>query len=890
MRQNTLPAGSRIGAYEILELLGAGGMGEVYRARDSRLGRDVAIKILPSEIVNADRLRRFEQEARAVSLLNHPNIMAIYDVGDHNGTPYIICELLEGQNLREKLKAGPLPFRKAIDCIQQIARALEQAHRKGMIHRDLKPENLFVLRDGRMKILDFGLAKLKQDPVASASAAEMIPTETQAGVILGSVGYMAPEQVLGREIDHRADIFNLGAILYEMVSGKPAFVRGSVVETMNAILKEEPVPLSGIVPDLPPVIERIVQHCLEKDPEDRYNSARDLAFDLDLLPVITQSRTSESSLVAGPTRLKSHLFLLMLTIAALAAGAIIGRKYWQPEVPPASIIRVNRLTEFVGLEEYPAVSNDARSIVFEANENGKAQLWVRLTAGGPPLQLTRDPTDHLYPRWSRDSSTVIYFSPPGDNEEAGSLWEISAFGGTPRRLVDSLSGADVNRTDDRLAFFRLSARKPELVTAKRDGSSLQVISALEAGYEYALPRWSPDGRHLAYRKSYQGFQAIFVIAIDTAVTEQLTASGQETIRGFTWLPDSTGIVYSSLRGRILPYLPALHLWKILLEHKVPRQITFGESSYTDPDLSASGVLIANRIHTRSNLWRFPTNGDGVQNVKNATPITQETAEVRTPSASPDGKEVVFLSDYAGHSNLWIVRVDTGEKRQLTFERDPNVVIGVPIWSPDGRHIAFYWIDQPKFGYSIIRPDGSGLRQVLQTGWWVCWSADGRSLYYQDQVERKLKKIPITGGDPKTVRPEVAGMPAVSSDGKTLYFVTEIIKTTGAFDNEIRSATPENGPARLLTRIPSRRLPETPNSVQPVLSFDGKWLALPLVDGVSTNIWAISTADGSMRRITDFGNRPIFIARRISWSPDGQFIYAALSEGESDIVLLDGLRL
>jgi eukaryotic-like serine/threonine-protein kinase len=889
MPRMTLPTGSRVGVYEILALLGAGGMGEVYRARDSRLGREVAIKILTSELsTDTDRLRRFEREARAVSLLNHPNIMAIYDIGVHDGVPYIICELLEGQNLREKLHAGPLPLAKAIDYSKQVALGLAQAHKKGIVHRDLKPENLFVLRDGRIKILDFGLAKL-QEPVASGIAEEMLPTETQAGVILGSIGYMAPEQVLGQETDYRVDIFNLGAILYETLCGKPAFVRKSVVETMNAILKEDPYPLSDQVPDVPPMVNRIIEHCLQKDPAERFQSAQDLAFDLDLSSAASQMKVSVSQSSAKRISRQSVLLLLILSLGSLVLGAIVGRFLWKPKPLPASMIRVNRLTEFIGLEEFPSLSHDARSVVFSSIVDGKRQLWVRLIAGGPALQITRDSSDHLYPRWSRDSSSLIYFSPPAENAETGSLWEVSTLGDTPRRIGDSLSGADINRTDDRIAFFRLNGRNPELILAKRDGSKPQVITSLEPGYEYTTLRWSPDGRSLAYKRSYQGLQAVFVTETDKFAPKQIVPGGNDVIRGFTWLPDSTGIVYSSTRARTLPYLPAFQLWQVQIRDGSPRQITFGESSYVDPDLTTSGVLVATRINMRSNLWRFPIDGDGLQNVARATQVTQDTAEVRTPFVSPDGKEVVFVSDATGHSNLWIIRIETGEKRQLTFERDPNTVIGVPLWSPDGQHIAFYWLDNTKFGYSIIRPDGSGLRQILTTGWWVCWSHDGRSLYYQDQKGRQLKKIPITGGEPETVREDIASTPALSPDGKTLYFATEVLLTSGGFDHEIRSASPESGPSRLLTRIPSHRMPESPSAAQHVVSPDGKWLALPLIDGAATNVWAIATSDGTLRRFTDFGNRPIFIARRVSWSPDGRFLYAAVSEGESDIVMLNGIR-
>ena len=277
--------GQQIGSYKILSLLGAGGMGAVYRARDTRLGREVAIKVLPSAFAtDPDRLRRFEQEARAAGQLNHPNILAIYDVGTHQGSPYIVCERLEGETLRDRLKGTALPQRKAVEVAVQIARGLAAAHEKGIVHRDLKPENLFLTSDGRLKILDFGLAKLTR-PQSDGSQTDSTETQvgTLPGLVLGTLGYMAPEQVRGEAVDHRADLFNFGAILYEMLSGQRAFRGKSDVETMHAIVKEEPPDLAGLNPHIPSALQRIIRHCLEKGPQERYQSASDIAFDLEML-------------------------------------------------------------------------------------------------------------------------------------------------------------------------------------------------------------------------------------------------------------------------------------------------------------------------------------------------------------------------------------------------------------------------------------------------------------------------------------------------------------------------------------------------------------------------------------------------------------------------------
>src|SRR5580704_3992395 len=275
-----LASGTKLGPYEILSAVGAGGMGEVYRARDPRLGREVAIKVLPSGAApDSDRLRRFEQEARATAALNHPNILAVFDIGSQDNSPYIVSEMLDGETVRARLDAGPLPVRKAVEYALQIARGLAAAHDRGIFHRDLKPENIFITRDGHAKILDFGLAKLTlPEPGAAAGLSATLDSATGRGALLGTVGYMSPEQVRGANIDARSDLFSFGVVLYEMLSGRRAFRGETTADTISAILKDDPPELTAAGRDVPPILERIVQHCMEKDPAVRFQSARDIAF------------------------------------------------------------------------------------------------------------------------------------------------------------------------------------------------------------------------------------------------------------------------------------------------------------------------------------------------------------------------------------------------------------------------------------------------------------------------------------------------------------------------------------------------------------------------------------------------------------------------------------
>ncbi len=333
--------GTRFGSYEILSLIGVGGMGEVYRARDLHLNRDVAVKVLLNLSTDPQRLHRFEQEARAAGALNHPNILAVFHMGTYEGAPYLISELLKGETLRQAVKRGPLPVRKVIDYGVQIAHGLEAAHQKGIVHRDLKPENLFLTRDGRIKILDFGLAKLTQPLQPSEYGTSTVSTGTEPGVVMGTVGYMSPEQVRGDSSDHRTDIFAFGAVLYEMLAGKRAFQKPTATETMTAILREDPPNILDLVPNLPIGLQRILQRCLEKEPEQRFHSADDLAFVLDSASDISVSG-HRSVLVSAPP-VKRKKLLIPVSLLLLAASIAI---FWLwPKIHPQVVAVIQRLED-----------------------------------------------------------------------------------------------------------------------------------------------------------------------------------------------------------------------------------------------------------------------------------------------------------------------------------------------------------------------------------------------------------------------------------------------------------------------------------------------------------------------------------------------------------------
>src|SRR5262245_45954108 len=400
-----LAPGSRLGPYEIIAPLGAGGMGEVYRARDPRLAREVAIKVLPASYAgDADRLRRFEQEARAAGGLNHPNVLSIHDIGIHEGAPFVVSELLEGETLRERIESGDLTPRRAVEIAVQVARGLAAAHAKGIVHRDLKPENLFLTRDGHVKILDFGLAKLLQ-PHAEGSPLTSLPTTpagTHPGVVMGTTGYMSPEQVRGAQSDHRSDIFSFGTVLHEMLTGRPPFRRDTAVETMSAILKEDPPEISGASRTVSPALSAVVRHCLEKRPEDRFQSARDLAFNLESA---CGSGTSAAIQAAGApgkgVAWRAPAFLVVgLALGALAGTAV--STWWAraPEVTPPTLSYVS----YSGRDTDPTASPDGRLLAFSSDRDGKERIWLKQLPGGGEVALTAGIDTR--PRFSPDGSTI----------------------------------------------------------------------------------------------------------------------------------------------------------------------------------------------------------------------------------------------------------------------------------------------------------------------------------------------------------------------------------------------------------------------------------------------------------------------------------------------------
>lgn len=535
-----LPRGSCLGPYEIIGPLGAGGMGEVYRGRDPRLGREVAIKILPAAMASdADRLHRFEQEARATGSLDHPNILAVHDFGSHEGAPYLVCELLDGETLRERLRRGPLPPRKATEIAVQVARGLAAAHAKGITHRDIKPENLFLTRDGGVKILDFGLAKLalSRVRVTGDTATEMVPGETVPGVVLGTMGYMAPEQVRAQAVDHRSDIFALGAILFEMLSGQRAFAGATPADTMSAILSAEPPELVRISSAIPPALDRIVRHCLEKDPADRFQAARDLEFDLVALSVVSV----QAPALPGHARHRALIQVLGLVLACAAvatAAFFLGRLAATP-----TPMTFQQLTFRKGYIFSARFSRDGQTIVYGAAWSAMP-VQVQMTRLNSVESRDLDlPSADVLAITAKDEMAIMLsrrFVRPW--EMTGTLARAPLAGGTPREILEEVGDADLSSDGAAFAVVRRVDGRQRLEYPT--GTVLATATAT-----FNSVRVSPDGATVAYLDHpVEADDRGFVAVAERGGKARRLSEEWSGLAGLAWHPKTGEIWFGATRA------------------------------------------------------------------------------------------------------------------------------------------------------------------------------------------------------------------------------------------------------------------------------------------------------------------------------------------------------
>lgn len=602
-----LSPGVKLGSYVIVGELGAGGMGEVYRARDSSLKREVAIKVLPASYSrDPDRLRRFELEAQAAAALNHPNILSILHIGEHDGWPYIVSELLDGETLGDRLRHGPMRRREALDVAVAVARGLAAAHEKGIIHRDLKPQNVFIGRDGRVKILDFGLAKLTQVQATTANGPTLIlATETDPGLVLGTVGYMSPEQVRGQPADARSDIFALGCVLYEMLTGERAFQKASSAETMSAILNEDPPELSPATPKIPPGLQRVTRRCLEKNPELRFQSASDLAFALEAL----SDSGSAATAAVGQISLRRVLAwtAAALLLAAVAMGLYLRRSHLagEPSASPPSL-EVRALTEH-GKVFRAAIAPDGRYIAYVQNQADTFDLHLLQVATDRDIQLLPGSSLSILNLHFSPDGNFIYFLRQLEDSEALGVFRIATLGGpvTPLATDASMRSVTVSPDGKQIAYISNTPTESLIVAVSPEGSNRRVLARRPADLGFRYIDWSPSQDMMAAVALMNQSMGIGLLSVDlrSGSTRDLSASGWGTIGQPAWSADGSRI-FAPAVPLTQRFIPMMQIWEFDARTGANKPLTSGSNQYQLGTLSATaaGDLLANTRAPVMTLW------------------------------------------------------------------------------------------------------------------------------------------------------------------------------------------------------------------------------------------------------------------------------------------------
>jgi len=811
-----LPAGTKLGPYEIISPLGAGGMGEVYRARDTRLNREVAIKVLPANYASdAERLKRFEQEASATSALNHPNILTIYDIGTHNGAPNIVAELLEGEELVEILVSGALPARKAVDYARQIVAGLDAAHEKGIVHRDLKPANLFITKDGRVKILDFGLAKLKTSALAAVADSEgptMMPV-TNAGVMLGTAGYMSPEQVRGQAADHRSDIFSFGVVLYEMLTGRKPFTGDSAVELMNAILKDAVPELDGNESKVSPALDKIMRRCLEKKPEQRFHSAHDLGFALEAVSTPTSSSGSGLTVATSAiseTKAKASAWLGRIGWIALIA-VLMGLMYFNRPasnthpvrlafVPPQSLAFNDAQADNV------IISPDGKKLAFSAvSPDGKWQLWVR-PMDSLEAQLLPGTDDPLEPFWSPDSRSIAFGS-------QGKLKRVDLTGGSPQILCDAARMTGGSWSNRGIILFG-SDYGSALFQVPETGGEPKPVTATDAqhiNFGHSNPYFLPDGKHFLFKirgnaDPLSAAPGVWVGSLDSSEVKQV-------------LNDNTNVAYAPgwllfVRNEVL-VAQVFDADSLQLKGDAVPVIVGKASDSRDArrfTVSDNGVLVWQGSWEREyQLVWFDREGKKIGAVGTSVNVTSG----QEPHLSPEGKRLAIKRD----GNIWVIDLarETGIRLTSVFSQ-------LPLWSPDGSHVGFQSSIEgtAKRGIAQKAANGVGETELLLEGvnFPHDWSPDGRFILFTRRgVKTRLDiwVLPVSGEKreyPLLSSPFDEREPQISPDGHWLAYCSD---ESGNYEIYVQPFTAEGKVGGDKRRV------STNGGTEPLWRRDGKEL-------------------------------------------------------------------
>jgi serine/threonine protein kinase len=878
-----LSASTKLGPYEVESLLGAGGMGEVYRARDTRLDRIIALKVLLQyRSPDPQRRQRFEREARAISALNHPNICQLYDVGSQEGIDYLVMEYLEGETLAARLAKARLPLELTLRYASEVADALEAAHRRGVVHRDLKPANIFLTKHGESKVLDFGLAKLEQDNAAvetrtaGATSSEVLTTP---GVAMGTVAYMSPEQARGEELDARTDIFSLGAVLYEMATGKMAFPGKTSAVVFKAILDHAPVPPSELAQSLPTKLDQIIEKALEKDRNLRYQSAADLRADLARL---TRDTDSGRTAVRQPRTVKARKSPWILAMAVLllsAAGLVMRKEFARRGIATEGFHNpaIQRLSSS-GDVVWARISKDGRYFAYISEKNGRCSIWVRQTAVTNAVQVVPPQPFAIVGLTFTPDGNYLDYSIFEDLRTAR-IYQIPVLGGQPRLLgSNAFAGVTFSPDGQQMAFGRVgpAGTDAQLIVTNADGSNEHTVLTHKISFAswegvFQKVRWSPDGTNLTADVvgSETNGEATHLWVIDpkNGTEKQLPGPGWRNIYDFDWLPDSSGFFAAAQKRSGVP----TQLWFITYPQGVVRRISNDLYDYLSASLSGDGhTMVAAQRDYQTGLWVGSTTSLG--DMKQITSGQKDgmAGLVWTPQ-----NRIVYSADHLDNWDLFIVDADGSHEQQLTFDKRFH---GYPAVCDEGRSVVYetdaggashLWRLDLQGGSSTQLTNGAGESQP---------SCAAKEVFYLGQTEGRATHpftIPVTGGTPKQISDlQAATGPVPSPDQQHIKF--------SHFEDgiaAIRIVSMQTGAKEWIFKIPPTL---DPNGGLSTWGPDSRSLVASDLRNGTPNLWEHPLfRDAPSKQLTHFDSGVIFNQR---FSLDGKRL--AISKGSitSDAVL------